>query len=158
MGWLHDAMVEFDQMWFIFQHSLPCGPHFYSIRIAAPEFQWYRISHPDPRKSPQLQILPHHRFDTIYFPAKCLFCVYVREQKIVIWCQIRGIWRVINQFKATITHTSHCNQQVCRSIVLVKRDSLHRFSRPFTKLSLVLLLKVLNYLSSVDLSGRTQRS
>ena len=22
-----DAMVEFDQMWFIFQHSLTCGPH-----------------------------------------------------------------------------------------------------------------------------------
>ena len=26
------------------------------------------------------------------------------EQERVRWCQIRRIWRVINQFKATITH------------------------------------------------------
>ena len=30
---------------------------------------WYRNSHPDPRKSPQLQIWPHHRSDTTSQPS-----------------------------------------------------------------------------------------
>ena len=52
----------------------------------------------------------------------------------VRWCQIRRIWRVINQFKATVTHSSRRNHRlVCRSIVLVKQDSLRHFFRPFTK-------------------------
>ena len=34
-------------------------------------------------------------------------------------------------FKATVMHSSHCNHRfVCRSIVLVKQDSLCQFSRP----------------------------
>ena len=40
---------------------------------------------------------------------------------------------------------------VCRSIVLVKQDSLHQFSRPFWNVSST-LFKVLYYLSSVGLS------
>ena len=57
---------------------------------------------------------------------------HVGEQKIVRWCQIRKIWREINQFKAIVMHSSHCNHRlVCRSIVLVKQDSVHQFSRPF---------------------------
>ena len=31
----YDAMVESDQMWFIFQHSLPGDPHTSSIGVAA---------------------------------------------------------------------------------------------------------------------------
>ena len=47
--------------------------------------------------------------------------------------QIRSIWRVINQLKATVMHSSHCNHRlVCRSIVL---DSLRQFSRPFWNVS-----------------------
>ena len=50
----------------------------------------------------------------------------------VRWCQIRRIWRVINQLKPTVTYSSHCNPKpVCRSIVLVKQDSLRQISRPF---------------------------
>ena len=44
------------KMWFIFQHSLPWGPHTSSISVAALWFLWYRRSHSDPRNSPKLQI------------------------------------------------------------------------------------------------------
>ena len=58
----------------------------------------------------------------------------LRIQKIVRWFQIKRIWRMINQFKAKVTHSSHCNHnRVCRSIVLVEQNSLRHFSRPFTK-------------------------
>ena len=45
--------------------------------------------------------------------------------------------RLINQFKTTVTHSSHCNFSshlsgtMCRIIVLVKQDSLCQFSRLF---------------------------
>ena len=53
-------------------------------------------------------------------------------KKIVKWCQIRRKWKVINQFKATVMHSSHCNHWlVCRSSVLAKQDSLRQFSRSF---------------------------
>ena len=48
-------------MWLSFQHSLLCGPHTSSIGVAALGFPWYRSSHRNPRKSPQLQIWPHHQ-------------------------------------------------------------------------------------------------
>ena len=56
---------------------------------------------------------------------------------------------------------SHVQQplqpQTCvyRSMVLVKQDPLRQFSSVH-EMSLVLLFKVLNYLSSVGLSGRKQ--
>ena len=69
---------------------------------------------------------------------------YVGEQKIVRWCQIRRIWRAINQFKATVTHKSHYNHRfVCRSIVLVKQDSLSTDFQAVSEMCQVLLLKVL---------------
>ena len=61
--------------------------------------------------------------------------LHVGEQKIATRSQIR-FWRVINinQFKATVTHSSHCNHRlVCRSIILVKQDSLRQFFRPSPK-------------------------
>ena len=75
---------------------------------------------------------------------------------IVRCCQMRrifnsiffslSIWRVINQFKATVTHNSHCNHRfVCRSIVLVKQDSLRSVFQAVSEMSLVLLFKVMNY-------------
>ena len=93
------------------------------------------------------------------FPAKC-FVFMLGEQEIIRWCQIRKIWRVINQFKATVMHSSHCNHRlVHRSIVLVKQDSLrHAILQAVHEMSLVLFYKVLNYLSSVGLSGRKHYS
>ena len=78
------------------------------------------------------------RYDLIIGPILLPSWVFfhVGGQKIVRWCQIRRIWRVNNQFKATVTHSSHCNHRlVCRSIVLVKQDSLRQFSRPFWNVS-----------------------
>ena len=61
------------------------------------------------------------------------FSCYGTENR---WCQIRRIWRVINQFKATVMHSSHCKHRlVCMSTVLVKQDSPHQFSRPFRNVS-----------------------
>ena len=75
-------------------------------------FPWYRSSHPDPQKCHQLQMWPdliciHYVTSSSVrycFPAKK---IHVGEQKIVRWCQIRRIWREINQFKATVRHSSH---------------------------------------------------
>ena len=65
----------------------------------------------------------------ILLPSRVFF--HVGEQKIVRWCQIWRIWR-INQVKATVTHSSHCNHRLLhRSIDLVKLDSLRQFSRSF---------------------------
>ena len=138
MGWkVHRlTMIQWSNLTktlFIFQHSLPCGSHTSSIGIAVLWFLWYRSSYPNLRKSPQLQIWPHHRSDSTVSQPRVF---HIGEQKIVRWCQVRRIWRVINQFKATVLHSSHCNHRLmCRSIVLVKQDSLHQFSRPFWKVS-----------------------
>ena len=90
-------------------------------------FPWYRNSHPDPRKK-----VLNWGYDLviglIVLPSMCFFHVK-REQKLVRWCQIMIIWRAINQFKATVTHSSHSNHKlVSRSIVLVKQDSLRQYS------------------------------
>ena len=106
--------------------------HTLLIGVAAHGFPWYRRScYPDPRKSPQLQMWPHHWFNTISQPSGGFFFFFGGgEQKIVRWCQIRRIWRVIKQFIDTVMHSRHCNHRlVCRSIVLVKQDSLCQFSK-----------------------------
>ena len=90
-----------------------------------------KSSHPDPRKSPQLQnmTLSLVRY---CFPAKCF--IMLGEQNSAK--SLRKIWRVINQFKATITHSSHCNHKlVYRSIALVKQESFRLFSMPFWNVS-----------------------
>ena len=105
------------------------------------------------------------RYDLIISPNTAsqprLFSLHFGDHKIVRWSQIRRIWRMINQFKATVMHSSHCKHRlVYRSIVLVKQDSLlwtELFPGRF-EMSLVLLFKILNYLSSVGLSGRKQCS
>ena len=128
MQWSH-----FTERGLFFQHSLPChacGPHTSYIGVVALGLPWYRISHPDPWKSPQLQqIWPHQRSrETASQPSD--FSRW--GQKKVRWCQIRRMWSLINQIKATVTHNSHCNHIfVCRSIVLVKQNPLRQFSRPF---------------------------
>ena len=150
-----DAMVEFDQTWFIFQHSLPCGPHTSSIGVykcglffnivspvvhtLLPSLLQRLDSHGIDAlilifgNSPQLQIWPHHQSNTASQPSVFF---HVGEQKMVRWCEIRRIRREINQFKATVTHSSHCNHRlVCRNIIQVKQDSLRQFSRPFLNVS-----------------------
>ena len=121
-------------MWFIFQHSLPCSPQTSSISVEALGFPWYRSSHPDPRKksSPAGMVSSSVQY---CFPAKFFF--HVGEQKIVRWCQIRRIWRVINQFKATVTHNSHCNHRlVCRrALSLWNKTPFVSSSRPFWNVS-----------------------
>ena len=101
----------------------PAGPAVHALLplvLQRLDFLWYRSSHPDPRKSPQLQIWPH-RSDRYCFPTKWYFMLGNRKSS---KCQIRRIWTLINQFKAIVTHSSHCiHRLVCRSIVLVKQDS-----------------------------------
>ena len=127
----HFFWVEFDQMWFLFQHSLPCGPHTSSIGVGALGFLWCRSSHSDFPKGPKLQIWSRHRLKLL--PSQVFLSCWGTENR---WYQIRRLWRVINQFKATVTHSSHCKHRlVCRSIVLVKQDSLHQFARTFMKCS-----------------------
>ena len=84
-------MVKFDQMWFIFLHSLPYGPHTSSIGVAALGFWWYRSSHPQLI----LEKVLNCRYDFIICLILLLSQVffYVGEQKIVRWCQIRRIWQ-----------------------------------------------------------------
>ena len=83
--------------------------------------------------------------DSLVSPGQW-FSFHVGEQKIVQWCQIRGIWRVINQFKATDTQSWHCNHRcVCRSIVLAKQGLPSSVLQAVHEMSLVLLSRVLNY-------------
>ena len=74
-------MVKFDQMWFIFQHSLPCGPHVTLLPsdVAALGYLWCRNTHPDP----QNKVL-NCRYDLIIGPILLLSQVflYIGEQKI----------------------------------------------------------------------------
>ena len=84
------------------------------------------------------------------FPAKCFFMF--GEQKIVRWCRIRRIWRMINQFKS---HQS-CTQQPLQLTIDLCAGALSCWNRtPFVsfsghfEMSQVLLFKVLNYLSSL---------
>ena len=117
-------MVEFDQMCFNFNIVSP------AVHILRPLV----LQHMDSRGIEALILILiialNCRYDIIFGPihASQPSLFHDGEQKIVRWCQIRRIWRIINQFKATFTHSSHCNHRlVCRSIVLVKQDSLRQF-------------------------------
>ena len=113
----NDAMVEFDQMWLVFNKVAPAVHTLLpSVLQHLDSCDQYRSSHPDPQKNPELYNLI---IGPILLCSQVFF--HVGEQKIVKWCHIRRIWRVINQFKATVMHSSHCNHRlVYRSIVLVK--------------------------------------
>ena len=125
----YDAMVKFDQMWFVFLYSLPCGPHTSSIGVAVLGFLWYRNSHPDGQINKVLNCrydLMHLESDSASQPS-----VFFMLGKLARWCQIRRVWRVTNQFQATVTRSSHCNHRLaCRNTVPVKQDSLHQCFRP----------------------------
>ena len=89
-----------------------CGPHSSSIGVAVLSFPW--CSHPDPEK------VLNCIYDLIIGPVLLPSQVFSR------------ICRVINQLKGKVTHSNHSNRKhVCRSIVLMKQDSLPQFSRLF---------------------------
>ena len=119
-GWIY-------QMWFILQHSL-WSAHFFHQCCST----WIPVS-----IEALILILEkvfNCRYDLITSPILLPSQVLFGEQKTVKWCQIRKMWRMVNQCKATLRfHAVH-------------------------EMSLVLLLKVRNYLSSVGLSGRKQCS
>ena len=62
-----------------FQNSLSCGPHTSSIGVAVLGFLWYRSSHPDPWKSPQLQIWYDLIISPILLPSQVCFHVGGKE-------------------------------------------------------------------------------
>ena len=65
-------------MAFIFQHSLPCGPHASSIGVCSAWILWYRSSHPDPREKKGSSTADMTSSLVRYcFPAKCCFVVVV---------------------------------------------------------------------------------
>ena len=141
----HYSQNAFDSAllaWYERGISLPCGPNTSSISVAVLGFPCYR-------RKKKKKVLNGRLYDLIIgpilLPSQVFF--HVGEQEIVRWCQIRWIWRVINQFKATVMQSSHCNHRlVGRNIVLVKQDSLCQFSMLSPKRSLVLLFKELSEL------------
>ena len=103
-----------------------------------------------PRKSPQPTDMTSS--DLILLPSKVSFHFLGTENSNMV-PKFRRIWRVINQFKATVMHTSHCNHRLC-----VQEHCPGEIGLPSSVFQAVLFFKVLNYLSSVDLYGRKQCS
>ena len=103
-----------------------CGLFFYIISPAIHTlFQWVlqlldscgiEALIPILKKSPQLQIWPHHRSNTAYQPT--VFSCWGTDNSQMVLNQENEYGGLINQFKATVMHSSHCNHRlVCRSIV-----------------------------------------
>ena len=143
-------------MWFILQHSLPCAPHNSSIGVAALGFPWYRSFHPDPRKKSSTadEWWPHHRSDTASLPSVFL-CWWTEYSQMIHWCQIRRIWRVINQFK------SHGHGTAAIATTDLSAVALSWWNRtPFVsfpgRFETSTTFQFLNYLSNVGLSRRKQ--
>ena len=148
-------MVEFDQMLFIFQHSLPCGPHTSSIGFAMLGFPWYIIEAIILilKKCPQLQIWPHHWSDTT--SQSSVFLCWGTENSQMVPNQEN-----INQLSAKL---QSCTAAIATTDLCAGALSWWNIALFFSfpghfEMSLILLFKVLNYLSSVGLSGRKQCS
>ena len=103
-------MVEFDQMWFIFQYSLPCGPHTSSIGVAVLGFLWYRSSHPDPSTADMTSSLA--RF---CFPAKscCFFMLGEREQSDGAKSGEYGGWSTSSKSQSRTAAIASLQPQTC---------------------------------------------
>ena len=126
IGWLQWS--NFTKCGFFFQHIVSPAVHTRLPSVLQRlDFRGYRSSHPDPRKSPQLQIWPHHRSDTASKP------------------QSRT---------AAITITDLC----ARALSWWNRTPFVSFPDRLRNVCIVVLLRVLNYLTSVGLSGRNQCS
>ena len=146
-------MVEFDQMWFIFQHSHPCGPRTYSIGVAALGFPGYRSTHPDPRKSSQLQMWPQHQSDTASQPS-VFFRLGNRKWSDGAKSGEYGGWP---------TSSKPQSRTAAIATIYLFAGALSWWNRTplisspgHSEMSLVLLFQALNYFSSVGWSGRKQ--
>ena len=82
---------------------------FHRLTMTAVLFPWYRSSYSDPRIKSSTADMTSSSV-RYYFPAKFLF--HVGEKKLVRWYHSRRIWRVINQFNATVMHNSHYNHRL----------------------------------------------
>ena len=122
-------MVVFDSVVYFFSTVSPAVHTLCSSMLQRLDSRGiYRSSHPDPRKKISSTA---DNYDLIIGPILLPIQVFFHVEEQKIWCQIRIIWRVINQLKATATHSSHCNHRlVCQSIVLVKQDSYPFVSFP----------------------------
>ena len=134
IGWLWYSCRILTQMWFISTLSPLRSTHFFHRCCSA----WILVARSSPsswsskKKSSTADMISSSVY---WFPAK--LCLGTENSQMV---PNQGIWRVINQFKATVTHSSHCSHRfVCRSIVPVKQDSLRQFPK-YPEMSLVLLL------------------
>ena len=139
IGWLWYSCRILTQMWFIFNIISP-GPAVNTLLLSALQrldSRGQKLSSWSSKKSSTADMISSSVY---WFPAKCL-CWGTENSQMV---PNQGIWRVINQFKATVTHSSHCSHRVvCRSIVPVKQDSLRQFPK-YPEMSLVLLFNSWN--------------
>ena len=102
-----------------------------------------------------LQIWPHHQSDTASQPSVFSCWEIENSQMVPNQENMEGD----NQFKATVVHSSHCNYRlVCRSIVLVKQDSLCQFSRLFWNVSSTTFQSPELLIQYGFISGRKQSS
>ena len=126
-------MVKFDQMWFIFQHSLPCGPHTGLLPLVLQHLNSHGIE-------ALIRILEkvlncRYMYDLIISPILLPSQLFVH-----VWEQKKS-QLVPNQDNMEgdqpVQSPSHAQQPfattVCRSINMVKQDSLRQFPRPSPK-------------------------
>ena len=72
-------MVEFHQMWFIFQHLVSPGPHTSSIGVAALGFLCYRSSHPRSTKKSSTADMTSSSVWYWLLPSKMFFLCWRTE-------------------------------------------------------------------------------
>ena len=133
-----------------FHNSIPCCPHTFSIGVWIPA--WYSSSHPDPRKVLNCIIT----LSPVWycFPAKCFFSCWGTENSQMVPTQEN-----MEDDQPVQSHSQPqqpLQPQTCVWDHCPGETGLRQFSRPFWNVSPILLFKVLNYLSSVGLSGRKQ--
>ena len=143
-----------NKMWLVFQRCLPCGPHISSMLLV---LQWSDfLSSWSSKKSSTADVTS---LSVRYcFPAKCCCVSCWGTENSQMACQIRRKWR------QPVQSHSHAQQPLQRQTHVQKHCPAWNRT-PFVSLpgrlrnvSIVLLLKVLNDLSSVRLSGRKQCS
>ena len=146
-------MVKFDQMWFIFQHSLPGAPwstHFFhqccSVLILCGIEAFILIL----KKVLNCMTLSS-RSDTASHPS-VIFSCWGSENSHMVPNQenVEGDQPAPSHSHVHVQQPLQPQTRVQLSIVLVKQDSLRQFSRLFWNVFSKLLSKVLNYFNYPD--------
>ena len=150
-------MIEFDQMWFIFQFILPCGRHNLSSVFQRLDSCSIEALIVILEKKPQSSADMTSSSVRYCFPAKCFF--HVEEQKIVRFPQnkenVEGDQPVQTQsFTEHPLQPQTCVQEHCHGETRLPSSVFQAIS----EMSLVLLFKVLNDLFGVGVSGRRRCS